>query len=209
MFRKRKEQKEREHLISLIEDALSECKKKVFKHAEELSEELVDSRFVWNKVWYIDSIAFPEHERRNLVNSVLRTKYNWAIHLADEINAEIDAYWKRATENKEKLEKMLSDGVPLFITITDMHNKDYKLYALCYEFKKVKDGNYKAYVFTNERESGYIEEISYLDYSIEKMTEEEFENHYIIDRCGLFHASDETEGIEYDNRLRRMFNGQY
>ena len=209
MFRKRKEQKEREHLISLIEDALSECKKKVFKHAEELSEELLQGRVVYDKVWRIENMVFSWHERKYLTNDELRNKYNEILELDKKTNAEIDAYWKRATENKEKLEKMFSDGVPLFITITDMHKKDYKLYALCYEFKKEKDGNYKAYVFTNERESGYVEEISYLDYSIEKMTEEEFENHYIIDRCGLFHASDETEGIEYDNRLRRMFNGQY
>ena len=209
MFRKRKEAKEREHLIFLIEDALSECKKKVFKHAEELSEELVHCRFVWKKEWYIDNMTFTGHERKHLTCDELRDKYNEILELDKKTNAEVDAYWERVTENKEKLEKMFSDGVPLFITITDMHNQDYKLYALCYEFKKVKDGNYKAYVFTNERESGYVEEISYLDYSIEKMTEEEFENHYIIDRCGLFRASDETEGIEYDNRLRRMFNGQY
>ena len=209
MFRKRKEQKERERLISLIEDALSECKKKVFKHAEELSEELLQGRVVWEKTWYIDNMVFSWHERKDLTNDELRNKYNEILDLDKKMNAEVDEYWKRATENKEKLEKMFSDGVPLFITITSMHRKDYKWYALCYEFKKEKDGNYKAYVFTNERESGYVEEISYLDCSIEKMTEEEFENHYIIDRCELFHASDETEGIEYDNRLRRMFNGQY
>ena len=209
MFRKRKEQKERERLISLIEDALSECKKKVFKHAEELSEELLQGRVVWEKTWYIDNMVFSWHERKDLTNDELRNKYNEILDLDKKMNAEVDEYWKRATENKEKLEKMFSDGVPLFITITSMHRKDYKWYALCYEFKKEKDGNYKAYVFTNERESGYVEEISYLDCSIEKMTEEEVENHYIIDRCALLRVSDETEGIEYDNRLRRMFNGQY
>lgn len=208
MFRKRKEQKEREHLISLIEDAILECRKKVMQHAVDVSEELSQGRFVWDKVWRIENMAFSWHDRKYLTNDELRDKYNEILELDKKTNAEVDAYWERATENKEKMEKMFSDGVPLFITITSMHNKDYKLYSLCYEFKKVKDGDYKAYVFTNERESGYVEEISYLDYSIEKMTEEEFENHYIIGRCELFHASDETEGIEYDNRLRRLFNGQ-
>ena len=79
---------------------------------------------------------------------------------------------------------------------------------MCYEIKKYEDNEFRAYLFTDSKEEGYLDTFTYFDYKIEPMTEEEFEQYYIMGRLRVCKFWDEEAAIEYDNYLRRLFHGQ-
>lgn len=126
----------------------------------------------------------------------------------EEARLKIYEYYKKGVENVKSLEEFLKNGMPLFITLTSISNPDEKKYAMCYEYKKDDDGTYKAYLFTTGNRYGEMYYLTKYSYSIKKMTEEEFENHYVIGRLSAHGFDKEEDAIEYDNYLRRLFHGQ-
>lgn len=113
-------------------------------------------------------------------------------------------FWTEANKNKESL-NVMDGNAPLFFTLTSLEDKNHKIFCMCYEFKKVEDGLFTAYVFTNGAETGRTMEISYLEYSISPMTEEEFEKYYIMGRMNVSTYFREDDAIEYDNSVRKLF----
>jgi len=116
-------------------------------------------------------------------------------------------FWKKCGENKEKLDALV-DKCPLFIKMYPLDGDCPPEYKMCYEFKKRSEGNYELYVFGTGRQDGTVLSIDCTRYAVEQMTEDEFENHYIMGRMKVSNFTDEQEAIDYDNKLRRLFHGQ-
>lgn len=116
-------------------------------------------------------------------------------------------FWKKCCENKEKLNALV-DNCPLFIKISQLDGTCPPEYKMCYEFKNPSNGVYYLYTFGTKNQCGGTIRIDYTRDSVEKMTEEEFENHYIIGRMKCSNFTDEQEAIDYDNKIRRLFHGQ-
>lgn len=112
-------------------------------------------------------------------------------------------------ENVATIDKLCEDGMPLFIDIIDITD-GWRTYAFCYEFKKTDEmGVYDAFILTGTRKDPSREKIYAATHNIQPMTEDEFENHYIMSRLEWntdLHT--ETDIVNYDNEIRRLFNGQ-
>lgn len=198
-----------EEVASLLEEFKDFCKKK------SSNPDILDSRCIALMCIYIiqygncryDAYYDDKKDYNTSVNYLYETKQRL---LKDVETYKKDAieYFKRVDGNKEKL-NAFENNTPLFFTLTDItYENGGKLYCMCYEFKKAGDGVFNAYIFDGEERDGHIMEISYLDWSLEKMTEKEFEEHYIMDRLKRKEFCRENDAIEYDNELRRLFHGQ-
>lgn len=213
-WKKKKEEKQKEKLVKVLNSAVDDAIAALNEHALSINKKLLScTYFEWlivsleglkineqNFWWHPDSYTIEEIDER----------YNKVFTRAQDYKEKINAYWEKVLANITEMEIQCETGLPLFITMESLINPERKIYAMCYEFKPYEgfEYEYKAYVFTNKCAEGYTSYISPFDYKISKMTEIEFENHYIIDRCNLHKATDENEGIEYNNSLRRLFNGQ-
>lgn len=205
MFKKKKLQKLTD-MANKINEAVSKATDEIYAYAEIINPDIVDSMCLhdmiimlsWRKVddplRLSTSIDFDER-----MNGISCLKADF-----EEILAE---YGKRVNDNKDKLNNLYEKGMPLFLKFTNLY-RNTVMYAMCYEFKRYENGKYKAYVFTDTGEAGKVNEFGYWDYAVEPMTEEEFEQYYIIGRMGLMNFSSESEAIDYDNYLRRLFHGQ-
>ena len=141
-------------------------------------------------------------------------------------------------ENRESLLKMIEKGMPIFLVVeplkidyTPFDIKDLvwwgdkgsyselswinlshyakKKYCFCYEFKKTDNKwEYLANVVDTNFNSAYNTTIDLRYASVRAMTEEEFENEYIINRVGLMHNMSESDIVKYDNEIRQLFHGQ-
>ena len=120
------------------------------------------------------------------------------------------SFWERAKKNITDLAEWDEAGVPLFITLSSVrHPENKKIYAMCYEFKKIDKNNYKVFIFRDDDKEGVVTTFTPFDWKINKMTEEEFEKYYIMGRMEHGPSFDkETDAIEYDNSIRRLFHGQ-
>lgn len=130
--------------------------------------------------------------------------------MVTESKRELLLFWKRAKKNITDLAEWDEAGVPLFITLSSVRHPEYeKLYAMCYEFKKIDKNKYKVFIFRDDAKEGTVTTFTPFDWKINKMTEEEFEKYYIMGRMGNGPSFDkETDAIEYNNSIRRLFHGQ-
>ena len=217
MFKKIKEYREKKEKVRLaieLNNEIYKRKSELIAYAEEISKgsdrDLLDSTFMFNTLWHLDHLKVDENSEFELNCHTIEELANAKKLVTDSYNELWDAitsYWDRAKKNKEELNELFENGVPLFITLTSVSN-GMKKYAMCYEIKKYKYGEFKAYLFTGDRKEGHMDIFTYLDYKIEPMTEEEFEQYYIMLRMGVTNFNTEAEAIEYDNYLRRLFHGQ-
>lgn len=129
--------------------------------------------------------------------------------MVTESKRELLLFWKSAKKNITDLAEWDEEGVPLFITLSSVrHPEGKKIYAMCYEFKKIDKNNYKAFIFSDETKEGIVTTFTPFDWRINKMTEEEFEKYYIMGRMEHGPSFDnETDAIEYNNSIRRLFHG--
>ena len=205
MFKKRKLQKLTD-MANKINEAVSDATDEIVAYAKEINPDIANSEIVWHMVRVLSwekvedpirlstTIDFDERMR-----SISETK--------DDFKKELDAYGQKVNENKDKLNNLYKKGMPLFLKFTSLY-RNTVMYAMCYEIKQYEDGSYKAYIFSDSQDEGKVIEFWYWDYSIEPMTEEEFEQYYIIGRMGAESFYCEESAIEYDNYLRRLFHGQ-
>ena len=137
-------------------------------------------------------------------------KWTLAKNKAIELSQWLDNYTIRCKKNKEAL-KAVFDGpeIPLFIVLTSLIESNRVHYCFAYEiFDTEKDGVYDAHIFDCKRCADYRTDIDYRLYEVRPLSKDEFERIYLMNR--LEHKTFETEEglIEYDNYLRRLFNGQ-
>lgn len=127
-----------------------------------------------------------------------------------ESKKELLSFWEKAKKNITDLAEWDEVGVPLFITLSSVRHPEYKkIYAMCYEFKKIDKNNYTVFIFRDDDKEGVVTTFTPFDWKINKMTEEEFEKYYIMGRMEHGPSFDkETDAIEYDNSIRRLFHGQ-
>ena len=207
MFWKKKREHDRKlKLANAINDEVEKAIGDLRAFARAVNEGLCNCKYLEALIYELRWIMVRD---LNYTDEELTERYNKVNKTRDELKNKLINYWSRVKANKADLKQWYEKGLPLFITMTSVENPEYgKIYAMCYEFKPDGDDKYRAYLFTNQRERGYVDTISAFEYRIDKMTEEEFENHYIIDRCSLCGLPFEDEGVEYDNSIRRLFNGQ-
>ena len=128
--------------------------------------------------------------------------------LIEELKKDASEKYAVSLKNKEALNSW-EGRAPLFFTLTDLYREDrLKTYCMCYEFKKIGDGRFEAFVFTDGTTEGYVYPINYYEEKLERMTEDEFERYYIMGRMKCTNYSSEIEAIEYNNSIRRLFHGQ-
>lgn len=205
MFKKKKLQKLAD-MANKINESVSDATNEIIAYAKEINPDIVDSEIVrhmviilnWEKVEdpirLSTTIDFDER-----MKSIVETKVDF--------KKELDVYGQKVNENKDKLNNFYKKGMPLFLKFTSLY-RNTVMYAMCYEIKQYEDGSYKAYIFSDSEGRGKVIEFWYWDYSIEPMTETEFEQFYIIGRMEVSTFSCEEGAIEYDNYLRRLFHGQ-
>lgn len=205
MFKKKKLQKLAD-MANKINESVSDATNEIVAYAKEINPDIVDSEIVRHMVIMLDwrkvespirlstTIDFDERMR-----SIAETK--------NDFKKELDAYGQKVNENKDKLNNFYKNGMPLFLKFTSLYRNTVR-YAMCYEIKQYEDGSYKAYIFSDSEEKGRVVKFCYWDYSIEPMTETEFEQFYIIGRMEVSTHYSEEDAIEYDNYLRRLFHGQ-
>ena len=207
MFKKAKEEKQKIQLINEINEAIYQYGVALRLLATETCEDLPNSGFFYD-IWYILALQKIDDYRYDSYSlSSLKVKKENLPSLYKDLKENLLAYWDKVKDNKDKLDEFFKKGSPLFIKMTSMRNNRVK-YALCYELKKYENNKYKAYVFTDDYADGQTVEFTYLDYALEQMTEEEFEQYYIMGRLKLMTFRYENDAIEYDNELRRLFHGQ-
>lgn len=161
----------------------------------------------------------------DLINACRRKK--------EIVSRKILEYVDICDENREGLEEKMKDGMPLFIVVEPLKKGGFELneknlrpsrgtlyfknplrfakkwYCFCYEFKKTDNRwVYLANVVDTETAKAYNTKIDLRYASVRAMTEEEFENEYIIRRVGLMDNMTEPEIVNYDNEVRRLFHGQ-
>lgn len=209
-IKKHRENKKKAQLIKELNRDIENCKNNLLIHAEVLSGDLPKSGFMFDVNWHFNCLRIREDSeielRLHTIEELAKTK-ELVDDLYDTYKKMIDAFWEKAKANKEELNSIFEGGLPLFITLTSLRS-DAKTYAMCYEIKKYDNGEFQAYLFTGDREEGHLNTFTYLDYKIEPMTEEEFEQYYIMQRMGNTNFSTESEAINYDNEVRRLFHGQ-
>ena len=205
--------RKKEKLIERFNDLVSDIKEEFRMYCEELSPKMLDTGF-----YHISAFEIACKEVFSLrycaaVNSVkelageLHGRLETLMALRDEKKKEAAEYWEMAKKNKDALNSF--DGkTPLFFTLRLLNDNTKCNFIMCYEFKKIEDGVFQAYVFDTQAKSGHIMIVPYYEYVLEEMTEDEFENKYIIGRMALSSFDNENEAIEYDNSIRRLFNGQ-
>lgn len=146
----------------------------------------------------------------------LETKCSERIELVEEYEAKclkkIEDMLTAISTNKEAIDKMIEDGMPLFLVIEtnniDRSEPDID-YVFCYEFKKTEtNGLYNAYVLSSDNRESYLMKVFAGESTVRAMTEEEFENKYIINRLSVMEFEKEEEIVEYDNKVRNLFHGQ-
>ena len=193
--------------VKRLTDAVSDARKEIIESVKRLDPALVNSSFVEVTLLQLRYCAdyWPFYGMESFEERISRVE-----EIKTDFMAELPTYYRKATENKVKLEKLYRDGVPMFIKMTKLCPlfNDKVTYAMCYEYKRYDNGKYKAYVFTDTETDGKVIEFEYWDYSVEEMTEDEFELYYIIGRLNVVSYRTEEEAIEYDNYVRRLFHGQ-
>lgn len=207
-WEKKKEEKQKEKLVKVLNNAVDDAIAALNEYALSINKKLPSCTYF---EWLIMSLEGLKIQRYGSYSiEEIDKRYDKLYSMTFDYKEKINAYWEKVLANITEMEIQCETGLPLFITMESLINPEHKIYAMCYEFKidDTWEDMYKAYVFTNKCAEGYTSYISPFDYKISKMTETEFENHYIIDRCNLHKATDENEGIEYNNSLRRLFNGQ-
>lgn len=209
-IKKHRENKQKAQLIKELNKDIENSQNNLLIYAKALSEDLAKSGFMFDVNWHFNSLRIREDSELELrwhtIEELVKTK-ELVADLYDEYKDRIDAFWEKAKANKEELNSIFEKGLPLFITLTSLRS-DAKTYAMCYEIKKYNNGEFEAYWFTGGRKEGHLDTFTYLDYKIEPMTEEEFEQYYIMQRMGATNFDSESKAIEYDNELRRLFHGQ-
>lgn len=209
-IKKYKENKQKAQLIKELNRDIENCKNNLLIYAKALNEDLPKSGFMFDVNWYFNSLRIMEDSELELrwhtIEELTKTK-ELVANLYDEYKNKLDIFWEKAKANKEELNSIFEKGLPLFITLTSLRS-DGKIYAMCYEIKKYDNGEFQAYLFTGDRKDGHLDTFTYFNYKIEPMTEEEFEQYYIMQRMGTTNFNSESEAIEYDNELRRLFHGQ-
>jgi hypothetical protein len=205
MFKKKKLQKLTD-MANKINESVSDAIHEIVAYAKEINPDIVDSEIVRHMVTMLTwrnvedpirlstTIDFDER-----MESIAETKADF--------KKELDIYGKKVNENKGKLNNFYKNGMPLFLKFTSLY-RNTVMYAMCYEIKQYEDGSYKAYIFSDGEGKGKVIEFCYWDYSIEPMTENEFEQFYIMGRMKVSTHYCEEDAIEYDNYLRRLFHGQ-
>lgn len=139
-----------------------------------------------------------------------KAKLDSAYTKAVELQHWLNNYREHCKENKAKLASQYkNEEIPLFIVLEPLIPDMAEVYCFCYEFKDTEeDGVYSAYVFPDNRTNADIMGIDYRKWSVRPMTKFEFEHIYLMGRLGSKNFGTEEEAIEYDNYLRRLFNGQ-
>lgn len=205
MFKKKKLQKLTD-MANKINEAVFVAKDEIVAYAKEINPDIADSEIVWHMVLVLGwekvedpirlstTIDFDERMR-----SIAETK--------DDFKKALDVYGQKVNENKDKLNNLYKKGMPLFLKFTSLYRNTF-MYVMCYEIKQYEDGSYKAYIFSDSEAKGKVIKFCYWDYSIEPMTENEFEQFYIMGRMKVSTHYCEEDAIEYDNYLRRLFHGQ-
>ena len=158
----------------------------------------------YHSLYYCDKGEFAE---------IIKERYKSLSDAFENSMKLIDKYAPLIQRNKEENDKLFNDGVPLFITLVPIYEENFRVkYAFCYEFKKGKeDGNYIANLLFSYSSCPENMPIKPNNYLVRKMTEEEFENHYIMDRLEYNREDLKTEEdiVKFDNSIRQLFNGQY
>lgn len=196
----------REFLVGIIRQKAQAATEELFKKVDEVDKNLRAYYYVLNLIGQINRLD-SNISLMEFCTSELMEKEKEIYSLKENIAKQIETLGEKAKENKEKLKEWCENGVPLFMTLTNL-GIDNKRYCMCYEFNKCDDDTYSAYVFDNIEQKGYVKEFKYYEYSISKMTKKEFENHYLMNRLRLQGFKYETDAIEYDNNLRQLFNKQ-
>lgn len=193
-------------MANKINEAVSKATDEICVYAETINPDIVDSMCLHDMI-IILSWRKVDDPLRLSTSIDFDERMNGISHIKADFEERLAEYGKRVNDNKDKLNNLYEKGMPLFLKFTNLY-RNTVMYAMCYEFKRYENGKYKAYVFTDTDEAGKVNEFGYWDYAVEPMTEEEFEQYYIVGRLATRSFWDEEEAIEYDNYLRRLFHGQ-
>ena len=207
MFKKRKEQKRKHKISNEIRERIIKARSELIDFTRELDKTLVNCTYVdelLDRMWSYD--VRPSLAEAITIDRLIERK-NEINEVRDECKERIAKYWIEAGKNKENLQKFYDNGVPLFVKFTNLGD-GFITYAMCYEMKQYEDGYYSAYIFGSNEKNGHILNFNHYDYSVEQMTEEEFEKDYIMGRLAYSDFDNEKDAVEYDNYLRRLFHGQ-
>ena len=206
-IKKKKELDEKLKLIGELDKLVDETASSLRSFCREIDEGLENCAYIRSELMWlgwkkIDSYGVESRSIEEIKSRIEEVKGLYATYIP-----KITEYWAKVQKNERELEKWYKDGVPLFITLTYLVN-GLKLYAMCYEFKKNKNGGFDAYVFFSNNPQGKIFSFDKFDYKIDRMTETEFENEYIMGRMSNTSFESENDAVEYDNSIRRLFHGQ-
>lgn len=121
----------------------------------------------------------------------------------------LETYKEKCIKNKKALKNAVEKRlIPPFVVMESLIDGS-RRYCFCYEFKKTEtDGIYYAYIVDDRHNAAYTELVDARVTCIKEMTDNDFEQHYIIGRLSLMGFSKETDIVEYDNYLRKYFNEQ-
>lgn len=210
LWKNRKENKKKLELVKSLNDKVESTIEDIKSFALAVDEDLADSGFVWNLEREAQNFSIYERYFSDYSFDRINEKMHGLNEFQSTFRARITEYWNKVIKNKENLSNMYKEGAPLFITLSPLWGGRKKRYAMCYEFKKnvEHEGLYSAYIFAQDTEEGMVFDIDPRDFSISKMTEEEFEDNYIMGRMEVTKFYFEDEAIEYDNSIRRLFHGQ-
>ena len=198
-------------LVDKMETVRANAIKEVETLAEKYGMRWVDEveRLIGYFNCYFVSSSWAEDREEEEAKMIINEKIeNIEAHL-ELCKKRINEFKDNFDKNNEVIEKLYNQGMPLFIVITDTVSDKNPMYCFCYEFKKTeKYGLYDSFIVSNESKNPYRFKLWAGRYSVKPMTEEEFENNYIIPRLEAYNPINEVDLVDYDNQLRQYFHGQ-
>lgn len=199
--------------IDKMKDGLKEHLGDLYDYSTEMYFNMVFRGYYLSTNFYSYSGRVRDCYREQSLESYTKEagcKLNAAYQKAVELHEWAKTYVEQCKENKEKLAAFYGqEELPLFIVLESLIPDFRTKYCFCYEFKDTEDdGVYRAYVFPDNMANADIMDIDYRKWSVRPMTKFEFEHIYLMGRLGSKNFDTEEEAIEYDNYLRRLFNGQ-
>ena len=207
-WKERRENKRKLELVKYLNDRIDSVKEDIESFASAINEKLGDCNFIWHLKIEVGNFRIIEKYSNEYSFDNINERIHAVNEFQNEFRPRITEYWDKVIKNQEDMLNWCYKGVPLFITLNPLWgNYSRKRYAMCYEFKK-NGPNYIAYIFAWDTLEGMIFDVDPFDFSISKMTEEEFENEYIMGRMNVSCFRYENDAIEYDNSIRRLFHGQ-
>lgn len=207
--------KKKNNCKELIDNCNKELVDRIISVREKYKGTIIERSPIFYKFesYYLDSwhhINPYFYDTEDEVKNVIAVKTKLVDDTIKSFEEKANKYLELGPANIRKIDEMIdSNEVPLFFTLTDLVDETNKRYFFCYEMKFTeKEGVYDVVVMPSNSNTSMRDTIYGAMGKIEKMTEKEFEEHYIMDRLSQKNFNSEEELVEYDNSIRRLFNGQ-